>query len=352
MAVTLSPTPSNQPGLEEKTRFLLDPASYGAATTRVTMVETHMARVFLTDQHAYKMKKPVRSSYLDFSSLDKRYGVLNDELRLNRRLTDDVYLKLAALRLLPGGALYLDDGHARDGGDGGDGVAVEWLVQMRRLPEADCLAQQIGAVPKQALSPLLRRLCDFYRDSQPIAMSGDQYLAHLRRQIGALWRQLLLPGLALDPRTINPLASDLLRFVDHSTDLLAQRAEGGRILEGHGDLRPEHCFLSTPPQIIDCLEFSRDLRCVDPLDEVGYLALECELLGRADLSEFIAATYAGECADQAPERLCWFYRAYRALLRGQLAGAHLLDANVAQPERWRQKTQRYLQSARDYAHRL
>ncbi|KUJ83044.1 hypothetical protein AWR36_010925 [Microbulbifer flavimaris] len=343
MTVTLSPTPSNQPDLEEKTRFLLDPASYGGTTGQVTLVETHMARVFLTDDHAYKMKKPVRSSYLDFSSLDKRYGVCSEELRLNRRLTDDVYLELTALRMQPGGALVLD-------GEGG--LVVEWLVKMRRLPDRDCLVKRIDTVTETELTPLLRRLCDFYRHSEPLQMTGEQYLAHLRRQIGALWRQLLLPGLELDPRMVNPLASGLLQFVDSNTDLFARRAEGGRILEGHGDLRPEHCFLTTPPQIIDCLEFDRDLRCVDPVDEAGYLALECEMLGRADLSEFILTIYGRECDDEPPEKLSCFYRAYRALLRGQLAGAHLLDGDIAEPEKWRQKTDRYLAAASDYANRL
>ncbi|AOS96436.1 hypothetical protein AUP74_00971 [Microbulbifer aggregans] len=343
MTVTLSPTPPNRPDLEEKTRFLLDPASYGGTTRQVTLVETHMARVFLTEDHAYKMKKPVRSSYLDFSSLDKRYGVCSEELRLNRRLTDDVYLAVVPLRMVAGGALVL-------GGD--EGLAVEWLVKMRRLPDDDCLVRRVDSVQADELLPLLRRLCDFYRRSEPVRITGEQYLAHFRRQIGALWRQLLLPALALDPRLINPLASGLLQFIDSQATMFTRRAEEGRILEGHGDLRPEHCFLTTPPQIIDCLEFDRDLRCVDPVDEVGYLALECEMLGRPDLAEFVRATYTEECADQPPEQLTFFYRAYRALLRGQLAGAHLLDGDIAEPDKWRQKTERYLAAAREVAGRL
>ncbi|WP_237068088.1 hypothetical protein [Microbulbifer guangxiensis] len=343
MTVTLSPTPPSRPDLEEKTRFLLDSASYGGNTRHVTLVETHMARVFLTDDYAYKMKKPVRSSYLDFSSLDKRYGVCSEEVRLNRRLTDDVYLGVVALRMTSAGTLQL-------GGD--EGLAVEWLVQMRRLPDGECLARRMASVTTTELAPLLQRLCGFYRNSAPVPMTGEQYLAHFRRQIGALWRQLLLPALELDPRLVNPLTSRLLQFVDSESTLFASRAEHGHILEGHGDLRPEHCFLTTPPQIIDCLEFDRDLRCVDPVDEVGYLSLECEMQGRADLAGFIRETYADTCADEPPQQLSIFYRAYRALLRGQLAGAHLLDGEVAEPDKWRHKAARYLAVAQEYAARL
>ena len=61
--------------------------------------------------------------------------------------------------------------------------------------------------------------------------------------------------------------------------VVGERAAQGRIVEGHGDLRPEHIFLDGTPRIIDCLEFDRDLRLLDPVDELAFLALECERLG-------------------------------------------------------------------------
>jgi len=333
------------PGLDEKTRFLLSPASYPEGTAEVRLVETHMARIFLTDHFAYKMKKPVRSSYLDFSSLDKRYGVCREELRLNRRLTDSVYLDVVALRVDARGNPTLEE----------NGVPVEWLVKMRRLREDAALPRLIDSATPETLAPLLQRLCDFYKDAEVIALSAGQYLAHLRRQCEDWRNQLLAPELSLNGGEIHEVAEALLDFSRRQGELLGGRATAGRIVEGHGDLRPEHCFLTQPPQVIDCLEFNRTLRCVDPVDELSYLALECELLGRKDLGEAALERYYRCCDDRPPESLSRFYRANRALLRAHLAAAHLQDGaarllhkQVPEPGKWRDKARIYLEAARRY----
>ena len=62
--------------LAAKVLFLAQPASYPEPTLRVDTVETHMSWVFLTDRHAWKLKKPVRQSYLDFSTEAARRHLL------------------------------------------------------------------------------------------------------------------------------------------------------------------------------------------------------------------------------------------------------------------------------------
>ncbi|WP_193163523.1 hypothetical protein [Microbulbifer hainanensis] len=321
------------PDLDDKTRFLLTANSYPEGTAAVRLVETHMARVFLTDHFAYKMKKPVRSSYLDFSSLDKRYGVCREELRLNRRLTDDVYLGVVPLRLTAGGLSL-----------GETGTPVEWLVKMRRLPEAASLPAQIERIDSADLAPLLQRLRRFYRDAAPVPITAPLYLEKMREQTQVLCEALQQPELGQDPGEITSIGRSLMDFTRERGELLGGRAAAGPIVEGHGDLRPEHCFLTSPPQVIDCLEFNRNLRCVDPLDELCYLALECELLGREDL----AATVLVSCGALPAEPLVHFYKCYRAFLRAQLAAAHLQDGDVAEPDKWRAKTRTYLDAAARY----
>ncbi|MBB5212092.1 hypothetical protein [Microbulbifer hydrolyticus] len=329
------------PDLEDKTRFLLAPTSYPEGTGEVRLEETHMARVFLTDHFVYKMKKPVRSSYLDFSSLDKRYAVCREELRLNRRLTDGTYLDVVPLRVDAQGQMTLDE----------RGVPVEWLVKMRRLREGAALPRQIDRTTPQTLAPLLQRLCDFYRITNTIELNAEQYLTWLGDRCREWRDQLLAPALWLDAGEIDQViqvSGALLDFIRCEAPLLGGRAEGGHIVEGHGDLRPEHCFLTQPPQVIDCLEFNRTLRCVDPVDELSYLALECELLGRLDLGEAALEFYSRVSGDRPPPALSRFYRAERALLRAQLAAAHLQDGEVADPQKWRNKTRTYLAVAQRY----
>jgi uncharacterized protein len=127
--------PGVRVGIEDKVHFLSDPAAYGLAGVTVEVIETHMSWVFLAGEHAYKMKKPVRYPFLDFSTLSAREANCKAELALNGRLASGVYLRVAALTMESAGALALD----------GEGVVVEWVVVMRRLPKQRMLDGLLSA---------------------------------------------------------------------------------------------------------------------------------------------------------------------------------------------------------------
>lgn len=113
------------PPMIEKLRFLSNPSAYPNAPSNVIVTETHMSFVFLAGDRAFKLKKPVRHAFLDFSTLAAREADCREELRLNRRLTQDVYLGLVALTYDRARGFVL----------GGDAPVVDWLVEMRRLPQ-------------------------------------------------------------------------------------------------------------------------------------------------------------------------------------------------------------------------
>ncbi|MFW6125464.1 MAG: hypothetical protein ACOC46_04885, partial [Pirellulales bacterium] len=112
--------------------LLSDPGTYGTAGP-VELRETHISHVFLAGDYAYKVKKPVKFDFLDFSTLQQRERYCGRELRLNRRLAPDVYLEVLPITLHDGG-LRLD----------GDGEVVEWCLKMRRLPEAEMLDRRVA----------------------------------------------------------------------------------------------------------------------------------------------------------------------------------------------------------------
>jgi aminoglycoside phosphotransferase family enzyme len=116
--------------------------------------------------------------------------------------------------------------------------------------------------------------------------------------------------------------------------------------KGHGDLRPEHVWLGDPLQIIDCLEFNRSMRMLDPYDEVNYLGMECEILGAAWIREHLMAGVTRHCGHPPSDNLLAAYGAFRALLRARISIVHLLEKPIRKPEKWRPLTLRYLNQAR------
>ena len=134
-------------------------------------------------------------------------------------------------------------------------------------------------------------------------------------------------------------------FIDRNEALLRQRAADGRVVDAHGDLRAEHVFVTEVPQIIDCLEFSVELRWQDTAEEIGFLALDCERLGLDAVGARLLTMYRLLAADNAPEQLLHFYRSRRATARALLSAWRVPDAPDA--EKWRARTRWYLAAAEE-----
>jgi aminoglycoside phosphotransferase family enzyme len=314
------------PSLEGKVAFLRQPGSYPDPTNRVEAVETHMSWVFLTDAFAYKLKKPVCYDYLDFSTLEARRLDCEAELRLNRRLAAEVYLAVLPLLLAVDGSLSL----------GGEGQPVDWLVKMRRLPAARMLDSLIRqrAVTQDAVRNLAHRLAAFYAGAVVEPLSTENYRQRLAGQIAASLRELGRPEFGLPTDRLLRLADAQSACLRQLAALLDDRVAQGRIVEGHGDLRPEHvCFLPEPV-VIDCLEFKRDFRIADAQDELSHLALACEWLGMPEIGPWLLVGYGEASGDQWPAPLLHFYQSCRATLHVKLAIWHLRDDSRYPPQKW------------------
>ncbi len=332
-----------EPGTAEKLAFLRRADTYRHAPPEVSVRETHMSWVFLAGERVYKLKKPVHFPFLDFSTLARREAACRAEFVLNRRLAPDIYLDVVPLTAGPAGLAI-----------GADGAVVDWLVMMRRLPDGGSLEQAIasGSLTRPQLDGLVAVLTRFYRTTQPVFVSPAAHLIGWRRAIAFNRRILLEPRLGLPAGLIRLIDGLQRRFLDAHGDLLAARARERHVVDGHGDLRPEHIWFDHPVRIIDCLEFNASLRAVDPLDEVAFLALECDRLGGRWAADHIAARLTRALRSRPDDPLFVFYRCYRATLRARLAIAHLLEPNPRTPEKWPRLARTYLQFAQDDARRI
>jgi aminoglycoside phosphotransferase family enzyme len=326
------------PGLRAKVVFLSDPASYPEKPATVEVVQTHMSCVFLTDRHAYKLKKPVRYDFLDFSTLKARRVDCEEELRLNRRLAGDVYVDVVPLVSTGHGGLAL----------GGDGKVVDWLVKMRRLPARLMLDRAIrdGQVGRDDVRRFTLVLADFYRRSVPVVMDANEYRDRYRVDILANRRALAVPDYGLSPSLLESVTTGLLAVLEKEALSFDLRIAGRRIVEGHGDLRPEHVFLGPEPLFIDCLEFDSRLRTLDPADELSGLAMECEYAGVPWIGTLVLDTYREATGDDPPASLVGFYKGFRAAVRAKLSAWHLRDPlEPADQGKWITRARRYLEWA-------
>ena len=329
---------------DEKVRFLSRRESYASRPRAVVVKQTHMSWVFIAGDRVYKLKKPVHYPFLDFRTLAAREANCREEVRLNRRLTPDVYLGVVPLKVDEGGRLAI----------AGRGEVVDWLVEMRRLPEELMLDQAILAHTIEhdrtgQLDAVANLLAGFYRTSSPAEISPEAYVQQFAREHAINEAVLSDPRFDIDGAEVADALARVGHGLEDGTASLKERVEQGRIVEGHGDLRPEHICLSDPPVIIDCLEFSYALRLVDPFDELGYLTLECEILDAGWVGERIIEGCAEGIHDLPSPSLLDFYWTYRACLRARIALAHLLEPNPRTPEKWVPLARRYIRLAQSRA---
>ena len=336
MCADISPSHADAVSLGDKVAFLSGSGAYSPPAENMARRETHMSWVFLAGARVYKLKKPVQFPYLDFSTLARREAACRAELVLNRRLAPDVYEAVVALVRTPQGLAI-----------GGEGEIVDWLVVMRRLDESQTLEHALAAgdLADQELDRLVATLVSFYRSADRVFVSPAGHLSYWRRSLAYNRRILLDRRFDLSGGLVRRIDTAQRRFLVEKSELIADRVRGRHIVDGHGDLRPEHIWLGNSVRIIDCLEFNPALRAVDPLDEIAYLCIECERLGGADASAYIKRRALRALPNGAAEALFVFYRCYRATLRARLAIAHLLEPNPRTPEKWPRLTRTYLELA-------
>ena len=310
-----------------KVAFLRRPASHPERPTEVVVVETHFAWVFIGDRVVRKLKKPIRTDWLDFSTLERRLAACAAEVTLNRPLAPDVYHGVEHLVVGEGGGLAL----ARAG------RTVDAVVVMRRLPAARGLDRLAASLLPADLDPVAERLVAFYRDGT-LAPDPRARLDRVAARLGNLAERFgsgplrcragLLVQLGAAAATLRPL--------------LAERVVAGRVVDAHGDLRPEHVYLTRPPRILDRLEFGPAYRAIDWLEDTALLAVDLEWQGQGWVGDALMRRIAAGLGDRPPHDLWCFYRAWRAVLRAQLSVEHIGRKGTGPRARWLLKARAYL----------
>jgi aminoglycoside phosphotransferase family enzyme/predicted kinase len=269
-----------------------------------SVVETHVSTLFFVGDRVYKLKKPVRTGFLDFTSIEARRLACEHEVDVNRPYAPDVYLDVLTV-------------------SSPDGTRCDHLVAMRRLPAALALSALVdnGQRVDDGLRDLAHLIATVHGrapTSPTIALAAtsgaltDWWWANVRE-----CRQYLR-----EPADRAALARIFLlaeRYLAGREPLLEQRIADARVIEGHGDLRAADVFLLPDgPRVLDAIEFDDSLRHVDALADVAFLAMDLERLRRPDLAELFLDYYREFSGDIWPASLARHYIAHRALIRAKV----------------------------------
>lgn len=302
----------------------------------VQVAETHTGLVVLIGDLAYKIKKPVVTDFLDFSTTASRERACAHEVTLNRRLSPQSYLGVGHFVPPQGGE-------------------PEPVIVMRRHSDDTRLATRIrrGESVEQDLAAIAAILARFHagaaRGRKIDEQAGVEAVrGRWRENLNELARYAQGPVPGLDPVVVTEIDRLATDFIAGRAVLFAGRIAGGAIVDGHADLLADDIFcLPSGPALLDCLEFDDRLRYVDVIDDVAFLAMDLEFLGRPDLAGFFIARYLESTGDDAPAALRHFYIAYRAGVRAKVDCVRYLQGRRESAD----DAHRHLDIARDHLRR-
>ncbi len=231
---------------------------------------------------------------------------------------------------------------------------MDWLVKMRRLPRECMLDNAIAGrqVDESQVRMVARVLANFYQQAEVASLSTDEYIRQFKKDILANDKALSDPAYSLPGKQVSMISKALRRYLSRERSVFDARIKAHRIVEAHGDLRPEHICLTDPPVFIDCLEFNRRFRVLDTADELAFLAMECEHAGAPFIGPILFETYRRCSGDDSPRLLVCFYKAYRAQMRAKLSIRHLGSGDYGDNDKWIRRTRSYLRLAARFAGEL
>jgi aminoglycoside phosphotransferase family enzyme/predicted kinase len=318
--------------------FLASPRAHGGLP--VERVDTHTAAVFLAGSRAWKLKRAVRYDYLDFSTVERRRHCCEAEVRLNRRTAPALYRGVSPVTRERSGALAI----------GGDGTAVDWLVEMQRFNQDDLFDRMAAAhrLGEDVMAPLATAIAGFHRAAEHRADHGGT--------AGMMW---VIDGNAagfaefaaagLDRRASASLTQDAAAEVERHGALLDERRRSGQVRQCHGDLHLRNIVLiDGRPTLFDGVEFNDKISCVDVLYDLAFLVMDLWRRRLSRHANVVLNRYMTALPDLDALRLLPLFLSCRAAVRAKTsATAAHVQADAGRRREMQETAGEYLRLAAD-----
>ena len=290
--------------------------------SEVVLIETHISWVFLAGEFAYKIKKPIQNSFLDYSTLPLRKRYCDEELRLNQRFAQDVYLDVVAIADC--------DGRIRIGGSG---EPLEYAVRMRRFAADALLDYRVthNLVDVKDVRSLAATVASFHAQSAIAAAASRFGTAELiRDEAIANCQDIAGAKIARTLEMVEVLKRWTVACFDRYQSQFELRKQGGHVRECHGDLHLGN-VVKWNNQLVpfDGIEFCDDFRWIDTLSDAAFTAMDFAAHGRMDFCHSFVNAYLESTGDYTAVGLLQWYLIYRAMVRAKVAAMRATQTSPA-----------------------
>ncbi len=303
--------------MEALIRALHEPRAYPHPVKDIRLIQTHISWIFLTGKFAYKIKKPVNFGFLDFTTLEKRELFCKEEIRLNRRLSPDIYLGVVPIKKREDGYFF-----------GNEGKTVEFAVKMKQLPKAACLTNFIekGKISPSLMEKVAYLMADFYdkaETNEDIAKYGEpeRVFINIEENFSQTVPHI---SITIEKKIYHELREYSFNFLEKEKDRFFRRIEEGKIKDGHGDF---HCqniyFYKDKVYVLDCIEFNERFRYADVAADVAFFLMDLDFRKAPSLGHHFLNTYLNITGDYGLLSVLDFYKIYRAYVRGKIGSFEL-----------------------------
>jgi aminoglycoside phosphotransferase family enzyme/gluconate kinase len=317
--LAVSPVLSATVAPNELIRALQNPALYDHPIKDFSLIETHISWVLLTGVFAYKIKKPVNFGFVDFSTLRKRKYFCAEELRLNRRFAPELYLQVIAIK-----------GSAAQPRLSGGGKTIEYAVKMREFPQ-HCLLS-VHATERRLEPAHIDSIADVIASFHALAERAEPNSTYGAVDIILKWGrenfdniESVTPASDL-PKYFEALMSWCTKAGKQNLRVMNERQSRGFIRECHGDLHLGNmALIEGNITLFDCIEFNPELRWIDTISEVAFVAMDLQARGYSGFAWQFINRYLQASGDYAGIALLRYYFVYRALVRAKVAALGVMQ---------------------------
>lgn len=292
---------------------LLDPGCFDHDVTELKLIETHIAWLITTGEYVYKIKKPVNFGFLDFTTLEQRRFYCEEELRLNQRMSSDLYLEVVTI----GGS----EEHPRIAQTDNP---LEYAVKLRQFEGGQLLSDLLeqDRFKSEWLEQLAIKVADFHTRAPIVSPDSIWGEADSIRQMSEdnyqqIDKTLLSHEDILELERLEQVNARRFANLEH---LFRARKVDGYVRECHGDLHLGNITLSDNRLVVfDCIEFNLEFRWIDRIADLAFLLMDLEARDHFRGANLCLNRYIEHSGDFHGSLLLHHYKAFRSMIRAKVA---------------------------------